>query len=576
MTYNSNKPHVTIGTIGNVDDGKTTLISAITYVLSKRIPENRGIFKSFEQLDNTTHVEYETTKRHYVHIDIPGHTDNVKKLMSDIAQMDGAIIVVSPPDGPEPLTLIHLILARLMNVKRLIIFINKCDMEVDEEILDLFEMEMQDLLIDNGYEEDTPFIRGSALGALNNDSKWEDKVMELVDAVDNWIQDSVQENRQSFMMPVKIINDVTSKYIHSITRDLEPTRLFLSVCEQLIKQGLNNDDVGQIRIIQSLCCLKYSATHLDDNSLLRKGEECVDIGFNLKREKNEDSTLLYSFIKLIYRRIKINNNNSNAYDQHNNINNEFRSLQARKSAENNEIFAWLKDNIYFPASFNCIQASYYNYFDNNDLVNAANCLNRIQDLNVDYCTVWSCNEFYNLYTMENGLQPINKAYEYSKQGIQIANDSEQFKSDYIDLNNVFHVAWCHCWNNLGLCYFNGYGVNPDGDEGFKCFETAANMGLPVAINNLAYCYENGLGVDEDCFTACELYKTSYEAGFEDAKEHYERLTSLGYANSPNDHAGSGNYGHHQMDWNDTDTDPMRENHSNNNQPNPSIDNSFDW
>ncbi|MBR3456285.1 MAG: SEL1-like repeat protein [Bacteroidaceae bacterium] len=575
MTYNSNKPHVTIGTIGNVNDGKTTLISAITYVLSKRIPENRGIFKSFEQLDNTTHVEYETTKRHYVHIDIPGHTDNVKKLMSDIAQMDGAIIVVSPPDGDEPLTLIHLLLARLLNVPRVVVFINKCDMEVDEDILNIIEIEMQDLLEMLEFDEDTPFIRGSALGALNGVPEWEDMVMELVNAVDDWIL--MPDNSQPSISPIKILNNVISRSIHFITRDLEPTRLFLGVLEQLIKQGLNNDDLGQIRIIQSLCCLKYSATHLDDNSLLRKGEECVDIGFNLKREKNEDSTLLYSFIKLIYRRIKINNNNSNAYDQHNNINNEFRSLQARKSAENNEIFAWLKDNIYFPASFNCIQASYYNYLNNKDYVNAANCLHLIQDLNVDYYTVWTCNEFYNLYTMENGLQPINKAYEYSEQGIQIANDSEHFNSDYIDLNNVFYVAWCHCWNNLGLCYYNGYGVNPDGAEVFKCFETAAQLGLHVAINNLAYCYENGIGVDEDCFTACELYKKAFEAGFEDAKAEYERLVSLGYDDSQNrNNVGSGNgyNDHQQMQWDDTY--PTRETPNNSNKPNPSIDNTFDW
>ena len=179
--------------------------------------------------------------------------------------------------------------------------------------------------------------------------------------------------------------------------------------------------------------------------------------------------------------------------------------------------------------------------------------------------------------MENGLQPINKAYEYSEQGIQIANDSEHFNSDYIDLNNVFYVAWCHCWNNLGLCYYNGYGVNPDGAEVFKCFETAAQLGLHVAINNLAYCYENGIGVDEDCFTACELYKKAFEAGFEDAKAEYERLVSLGYDDSQNrNNVGSGNgyNDHQQMQWDDTY--PTRETPNNSNKPNPSIDNTFDW
>ena len=365
--------------------------------------------------------------------------------------------------------------------------------------------------------------------------------------------------------------------VNEITSNIDSTKLFLRDCESVIRQGVNNEDLFSLRVIQSLCCLEYSANHLDDTSLVRKGEECADIAFS--EENDEEAILFYNLVKLAYRRIHIYSQNYNAYNQHVEISNEFSRIQGRitskKSKDDSGIFEWLEFT-YKKASYDSIQALYYNYVNNNDFVNAANCLHLIDDLDIDFFTVWTCDEFYTLYTIENGLQPVDKAYEYSVKGIQIANNSDNFDANNINPENEFDVAWCNCWNNLGLCYMNRYGVDPDGAEVFNSFETAAKMGLPVAINNLAYCYENGIGVDEDCYTACELYKAAFEAGFEDAKEEYERLASLGYADSQNANAGSGNYGHQQMNWDDTDDDPIRDNYNYNNKPNQSINNHFDW
>ena len=195
--FERTKPHVNIGTIGHVDHGKTTLTAAITTVLAKK---GLSEVKSFDQIDNapeekergitinTAHVEYETAKRHYAHVDCPGHADYVKNMVTGAAQMDGAIIVVAATDGPMPQTREHILLARQVNVPRLVVFLNKCDMVDDEEMLELVEMDMQDLLAQYDFEEDTPIIRGSALGALNGVPEWEQKVMELMDACDNWIQ----------------------------------------------------------------------------------------------------------------------------------------------------------------------------------------------------------------------------------------------------------------------------------------------------------------------------------------------------------------------------------------------------
>ena len=214
------KPHVNIGTIGHVDHGKTTLTAAITTVLAK---QGLSEVKSFDQIDNapeekergitinTAHVEYETAKRHYAHVDCPGHADYVKNMVTGAAQMDGAIIVVAATDGPMPQTREHILLARQVNVPRLVVFMNKCDMVDDEEMLELVEMDMQDLLAQYDFEAETPIIRGSALGALNGVKEWEDKVMELMDACDTWIQEPVRDIDKPFLMPVEDVFSITGR-----------------------------------------------------------------------------------------------------------------------------------------------------------------------------------------------------------------------------------------------------------------------------------------------------------------------------------------------------------------------------
>ena len=222
--FERTKPHVNIGTIGHVDHGKTTLTAAITLVLSKRVAGNEGKIKSFDQIDNapeekergitinTAHVEYETAKRHYAHVDCPGHADYVKNMVTGAAQMDGAIIVVAATDGPMPQTREHILLARQVNVPRLVVFVNKCDQVEDQEMLELVEMEMRDLLSAYDFDgENTPFIFGSALGALNGVEKWEDKVMELMDAVDNWIPLPPRDIDKPFLMPVEDIFSITGR-----------------------------------------------------------------------------------------------------------------------------------------------------------------------------------------------------------------------------------------------------------------------------------------------------------------------------------------------------------------------------
>ena len=221
--YVRTKPHVNIGTIGHVDHGKTTLTAAISKVLHERLGTGEDV-KSFDQIDNapeekergitinTAHIEYETEKRHYAHVDCPGHADYVKNMVTGAAQMDGAILVVAATDGPMPQTREHVLLARQVNVPRMVVFINKCDdPEVDEEMIDLVKMDVQDLLTQYGYEEDTPMICGSALGALNGVAKWEDKIMELMDAVDNWIQEPTREVDKPFLMPVEDVFSITGR-----------------------------------------------------------------------------------------------------------------------------------------------------------------------------------------------------------------------------------------------------------------------------------------------------------------------------------------------------------------------------
>ncbi len=220
-TFKRDKPHLNIGTIGHVDHGKTTLTAAITKVLA-----DKGLseVKAFDQIDaapeekergitiNTAHVEYQTNKRHYAHVDCPGHADYVKNMVTGAAQMDGAILVVAATDGPMPQTREHILLARQVGVPRIVVFLNKVDMVDDPELLELVEMEVRDLLNLYQYDGDnTPIIRGSALGALNGDPKWVKSVEELMDAVDNWIEEPVRDKDKPFLMPIEDVFSITGR-----------------------------------------------------------------------------------------------------------------------------------------------------------------------------------------------------------------------------------------------------------------------------------------------------------------------------------------------------------------------------
>ncbi len=219
--FNRAKEHVNIGTIGHVDHGKTSLTAGITKVLSKK---GWAKFTAYDQIDaapeekergitiNTAHVEYETEKRHYAHIDAPGHADYVKNMITGAAQMDGAILVVAATDGPMPQTREHILLARQVGIKKLIVFINKCDMVPDTEMIDLVEMEVKDLLTQYGFNADeTPFIRGSALGALNGEAQWEEKIWDLMNFCDTYFPLPVREKDKPFLLPVEDVFTITGR-----------------------------------------------------------------------------------------------------------------------------------------------------------------------------------------------------------------------------------------------------------------------------------------------------------------------------------------------------------------------------
>ncbi|TRX64318.1 elongation factor Tu [Carboxylicivirga sp. M1479] len=220
-TFQRTKPHVNIGTIGHVDHGKTTLTAAITTVLA-----SKGFcdVKDFDQIDNapeekergitinTAHVEYETENRHYAHVDCPGHADYVKNMVTGAAQMDGAILVCAATDGPMPQTREHILLCRQVNVPKIVVFLNKVDMVDDEELLELVEMEVRDLLSFYEFDGDnSPVIMGSALGGLNNDPQWVDKIMELMAAVDEWIPLPPRDVEKDFLMPVEDVFSITGR-----------------------------------------------------------------------------------------------------------------------------------------------------------------------------------------------------------------------------------------------------------------------------------------------------------------------------------------------------------------------------
>jgi len=272
--YDRSKPHVNIGTIGHVDHGKTTLTSAITMVLAK---QGLSAIMSFDAIDNapeekergitinTAHVEYQTKNRHYAHVDCPGHADYVKNMVTGAAQMDGAIIVVAATDGPMPQTREHILLARQVNVPRIVVFLNKVDLVDDEELLELVEMEVRELLSFYGFKGDEcPVIRGSALGALNGEPEWEAKVQELMDAVDSWIPIPPRENEKPFLMPVEDVFSITGRgtvatgrietgvvltgnEVHIIGLGTEPRKTVVTGVEmfrKILDRGEAGDNVG--------------------------------------------------------------------------------------------------------------------------------------------------------------------------------------------------------------------------------------------------------------------------------------------------------------------------------------------
>ena len=214
--FNRSKPHVNIGTIGHVDHGKTTLTAAITKVLGAAV-DFSDIDKAPEERErgitiNTAHVEYETEKRHYAHVDCPGHADYVKNMITGAAQMDGAILVIAATDGPMAQTREHILLSRQVGVPRMVVFLNKCDMVDDPELLELVEMEVRDLLNEYGYEGDeTPIICGSALKALEGDPKYVEKIKELMDAVDEWIPTPKRDTDKPFLMSIEDVFTITGR-----------------------------------------------------------------------------------------------------------------------------------------------------------------------------------------------------------------------------------------------------------------------------------------------------------------------------------------------------------------------------
>jgi len=219
--FERSKPHVNVGTIGHIDHGKTTLTAAITLVLADK---GLSVFRSFDSIDNapeekargitinTAHIEYQTANRHYAHVDCPGHADYIKNMVTGAAQMDGAIIVVAATDGPMPQTREHILLARQVGVPKLVVFMNKCDSVDDPELLEIVEMEIRDLLTFYGFDgANAPVIQGSALGGLNKEPKWVEKIMELMDAVDSYIPLPVRDIDKPFLMPVEDVFSITGR-----------------------------------------------------------------------------------------------------------------------------------------------------------------------------------------------------------------------------------------------------------------------------------------------------------------------------------------------------------------------------
>ena len=221
-TFDRSKPHVNVGTMGHVDHGKTTLTAAISHVLSKKLPSDVNKPRDYDQIDNapeekqrgitiaSSHIEYESENRHYAHVDMPGHADYVKNMITGAAQVDGAVLVVSAADGPMPQTREHVLLARQVGVPKIVVFLNKMDM-ADEEMVELIEEEVRELLEKNGFDKDAPIIKGSALKALEGDAKYEDAVMELVAAIDSYIPEPTRDMDKPFLMPVEDVFSIKGR-----------------------------------------------------------------------------------------------------------------------------------------------------------------------------------------------------------------------------------------------------------------------------------------------------------------------------------------------------------------------------
>ena len=290
--FERTKPHVNVGTIGHVDHGKTTLTAAISKVLHEKGFGSEEA-KSFDQIDNapeekergitinSAHIEYETANRHYAHVDCPGHADYVKNMVTGAAQMDGAILVVAATDGPMPQTREHVLLARQVNVPRLVVFLNKCDMVDDAEMLDLVEMEVHEILEQYEYEEDTPIVRGSALGCWNGVDKWVEQIEELMETVDTWIQEPPRDMDKPFLMPIEDVFSITGRGTVATGR-VETGRV--KVGDEVELLGLGEDKKCVVTGVEMFRKLLDEGVAGDNVGLLLRGIDKNEI----KRLKKED------------------------------------------------------------------------------------------------------------------------------------------------------------------------------------------------------------------------------------------------------------------------------------------------
>ena len=279
--FERSKPHVNIGTIGHIDHGKTTLTAAITKVLSKNNP--KVAFRAFDSIDNApeerergitiavSHVEYETANRHYAHIDCPGHADYVKNMITGAAQMDGAILVVAADDGPMPQTREHILLARQVNVPQVVVFLNKCDLVDDPELLDLVELEVRELLSKYDFPGDeAPVIRGSASNALKGDKQWVDKIQELYDALDSFIPQPVRETDKPFLLPVEDVFSITGRGTVATGR-IERGKI--KVGEEVALVGFGSDKKSVVTGVEMFRKLLDQGEAGDNVGLLLRGIE---------------------------------------------------------------------------------------------------------------------------------------------------------------------------------------------------------------------------------------------------------------------------------------------------------------